>query len=114
MTYRDYDTEQVPSGNMFNYFVSKRISFKHEQEVRVVCTHEDWGRIEKRGLITSRNNGVNIPIDLSALVNKVVLAPTVPDWVETLIGSTLKQFDLKFPFEKSTILVKSLWSLIPD
>ena len=63
--YVDYNTEFIPERNLFSVCLHKRKSFEHEREVRALTSFRD----EELG------EEMYCDVDLSILIDKVVIAP---------------------------------------
>ena len=81
--YRDYRTDRIPFGNAIAPLFHKRMSFKHEQEVRAII----FGKSEGAGCYCN--------VDLAKLVQDVVVAPFAEDWFYDLVCSLAERYDLK-------------------
>ena len=91
--YLDYDNAEIPMNNAFYPFVSKRVSFAHEREVRAVI------------MMPAANEapGLNIHVDLATLVEEVVLAPFSPVWIRELAAAVLRRYSLEAPLRQSRL-----------
>ncbi len=94
--YIDYDTEWVPEGNAFYPFLHKRMSFEHEKEVRAVLMRWPPAQEGKAHFDTpSSELGVNVPVDLSQLIQRILVAPNVPSWFESLVAGVTQRYGLR-------------------
>lgn len=75
--YVDYNTTLIGEGNLLTALLHKRESFSHEREVRVVAPefHEEI------------QFGKYFEVDISTLIEEVVVAPYSPKWLVDLIKS---------------------------
>jgi len=94
--YIDYKKDLISEKNIVYPFVHKRISFQHENEIRVL----KWimpPKKEGRNDLSTPNPkfGLNIDIDLNVLINKVYVSPTAPPWFLDLTKSIMKKYDVK-------------------
>lgn len=89
--YVDYETFKIPEDSLSPYFY-KRISFKHENELRAVI------QIDREGQINADKipfiNGVYVPVDLEKLIERVYVSPTCPDWQKEATQSIIDQYEL--------------------
>ena len=67
MRYRDYDLEITGMYNLFLPVFSKRLSFRHEAELRCATPGPD----------THSQRGMTLVVDLEILVEKVVVSPPI-------------------------------------
>lgn len=92
--YEDYENYTIPINNMFFSFLTKSKSFEHEREIRAI-----------HNVIPTKENaidynaqpfkfGVDIPVDLETLIENVYLAPNSPEWINELVKSVLKTYNL--------------------
>jgi len=92
--YIDYEKDWLPEGNIFFPFMHKRKSFAHEREVRIV--RQDLPT-SQRGIDVGRSNdlkGISVNTDLNLLIEKVYVAPTVPNWYFNLVEEVLKKYEI--------------------
>ncbi|HEV2174457.1 MAG TPA: hypothetical protein VGR71_12865 [Nitrospira sp.] len=82
--YLNYQRDPVPFSHKLGVFFCKRKSFQHEQEVRVV--------VQRRPESSAASSGIALPVDLSALVKGVVVAPRAGDWYLSVVKTTLLRF----------------------
>ena len=101
ISYIDYENDLINhDGNTFPRFLHKRKSFEHEREVRVACLHysPDYDYV-----------GVYFPVDLSILIEGVVVAPFAPDWFVELVGHVSARYGIGAPVTKSQLTAEPLW-----
>jgi hypothetical protein len=87
MRYIDYATDRLPSMNMFEYIMHKRVHFQFEHEVRAVAFRFPPGAVGSdefhRDFFESESNSEFLvyapPLDIKQLIRGVVLSPTAPD-----------------------------------
>lgn len=90
--YVDYNTNWIPESDPLAPFFFKRLSFSHEQEVRLLVYDE---KIDKPG--------VTIPIDIQKTVERIFISPEAPKWFRDLTESILKLYKLKIDVIKSSL-----------
>ena len=87
--YIDYSTERLPTMNMFEYIMHKRVHFEFEQEVRVVASDllpEPLGGAHMREHLFDLNSSPDFwayapPIDVRRLIQSIVIHPkATPDF----------------------------------
>lgn len=79
--YIDHATETVKQNNAYLPFVYKRQAFEHEREIRLLLDPIGTETISS-GVrrITGFTHGENVVVDVSALIQKVVISPQYPMW----------------------------------
>nr|WP_321462827.1 hypothetical protein [uncultured Cohaesibacter sp.] len=110
--YIDYDREaRQDLTRPYGLFMSKRLSFAHEQEVRAMFYIDPNNA---PGVVFSeqaegKNRDFRTPlgypqeIDVDKLVDEIYIAPTAPDWFEDLVKSICKKYDFKKEVSRSDI-----------
>lgn len=101
INYIDYENDLINhDGNAFPKFLHKRKSFEHEREVRVACLHfsPDYDYV-----------GAYFPVDLSVLIEGIVVAPFAPDWFVELVGHVSTKYGLEASVSKSQLTAEPLW-----
>ena len=95
--YIDYEEEQISDRSWLNFLMHKRISFKHEQELRAVY----WG-LDLSGDLCSKD-GHNIKLNLNSLIDRVFVAPTAALWFKTLVENSIEKWGLHIEVEQSSL-----------
>lgn len=109
INYRDYRSDALTTGNLFEAFMSKRRSFEHEREVRALV----W-RVKVEGLppvntlpenthLTPDETGVIVPIDVDAVVEEIYVSPTSGSWFRDLVEDACAQYGLKTQVRQSDL-----------
>jgi len=93
--YVDYDNAVMPGRNTLWPLMHKRLSFKHEQEVRAVLLAMDED--------TSKENGRNVAVDLSGLIERVYVSPSSPEWYFQLVRKLTEKLGFAFPITRSRL-----------
>ena len=124
INYIDYETAD-PIGDhwCFHAFLCKRRSFKHESEVRAIVQklppgnqivppgHQAEG---KDGVVDLSQDifdvGNSYKVDLSFLIQEVIVSPYAPDWLVELVKSVAARYKLKAPVNKSRLADPPTWS----
>ncbi len=109
VNYVDYKNAIIPENNGFYPFLHKRKSFEHEHEVRAISwvRHKDdetFKKLRDEGL-----SGVCYEVDLSLLIQEVIVAPFAADWFMELVNSVAARYDLKSPIIKSALADSPTW-----
>jgi hypothetical protein len=107
--YLDYGATPVRDDNDFFRFMSKRKSFQHEQELRVLT--QDWPFADTfdedgvRALDPDKPHvaGISIPVDLDVLVAEVFLMPGTPSWIADLVQTQMTRAGLSAPVTTSEL-----------
>ncbi len=106
--YIDYDVEAFDPGNLFNPFMHKRMSFKHENEVRAVFSNHPKAPnlLFKDDLC---RGGARIKISVSELVEAVFVNPLSPAWFRDVIEGVVQKYGAKFPVRQSSLTAGPLY-----
>lgn len=102
--YIDYDTQEMPEGNLFWPYVHKRLSFEHERELRIVSA--DLPLTEKGEFDLDRINesaGKFIGVSLENLIENIYISPTAPLWFSDLVKSITSRYGYSFNVHQSDI-----------
>ena len=80
VNYVDYDTAFIPEGSLFFAYLHKRQSFEHEKEVRAITLNMPTrdGKIDLSQEVYAI--GAYYAVDLSLLVQEVIVALYADDW----------------------------------
>lgn len=89
--YVDYETFRTPV-NVFLWAALKRLSFKHEREFRLI-------------LLGEFGDGLPVPVDVGRLIESIVVSPTMPEWMLSLVKSVVVRYGLSCPLTRSTLLI---------
>ena len=118
--YLDYSKEAIDEGLGFAPFFSKRVSFAHEKELRAIVMRfedTDWAYFHLDGSPATAENhqqgriinkypdrhGLNIPVNVTGLINAVYLSPTSATWFEDLVQSMIEKFGYEIEIKKSNL-----------
>ena len=89
--YIDYDLARVDTNSLFTPYLHKRKSFEHERELRAII----WGMEHPElNMADPETHGIRIKIDLEELLEKVYLSPSSPAWINRLVKSTIKRYEI--------------------
>jgi hypothetical protein len=75
-------------------YLSKRKSFEHEREYRLVISVEEEEK---------ENVGIIIPVLLDKLIERVVVSPAALKWMAELVRRELKVYELDIPVTQSDL-----------
>lgn len=108
--YIDYSTEGFKTLDYVSLVAHKRMSFKHEEEVRLVWwgLHEQFpklgiGRVPKAQVEAIDWNNVECPagrpidVSLRELIEEILVAPSSPPWFHRLVAKVVKKYGLDCP-----------------
>ncbi|TPV39577.1 DUF2971 domain-containing protein [Bacillus dicomae] len=89
--YLDHTKQKNLNISYLEPFFTKRISFKHEQEVRLVYAltphHEEY-------VENSDVKGKSIQVDLTDLIERVYVSPDAASWFVDVVKVTLEKFNI--------------------
>jgi len=97
--YLDYGSEAFDPHYIANFLMHKRLQFSHEREVRIVRTVET-ASFQDQSVAEMRDRlpiGVDVPVDLSKVVQAVVVSPYAPEWHLELVRGLVKAHGFEFP-----------------
>jgi hypothetical protein len=86
--------------NQFNY---KRTSFEHEKELRLYYIDMPIPHAIKGGVPREPITHKNIKINVSELINEIVIAPFADEWFNSLVETFIKRLRFDFPICKSDL-----------
>ncbi|WP_274307082.1 DUF2971 domain-containing protein [Solibacillus daqui] len=85
--YIDYSTERNFHGNTLSPFFTKRISFSHENEVRLLYSNNiDFNE---------EIYGKNIKVDLTELIECIYVSPDAPLWFVDVVKVVVNKFNIQ-------------------
>ena len=109
VNYVDYERDFIPEFNILFPFLHKRKSFEHEREVRAIILTLP----SKDGAIDTSQEifdiGEYYDVDLSLLIQEVIVAPYAPEWFLGLIKSVATRYNLDAPVVKSALADAPTW-----
>lgn len=92
--YIDYETHDKPMIGGFHPYFHKRIPFDHESEIRALI----WNHH------STEEYGMNVPVDIGSLMEKIYVSPTAGEWFYKLIKDVLKRYGYEhIPVEYSKL-----------
>jgi hypothetical protein len=129
--YLDWDKE--PVDNSFVFPFSKRMSFRHENELRIVhwdlvvqepinalcqrlashmmdhlyrrfTTPINWDLIRSEVEAVPYKAGISIPVNLETLISDLYVSPTSPDWFLDLVATVSDRFSLRLLPKRSDLM----------
>jgi hypothetical protein len=99
--YVDYETGAIPQGNFFYPFVHKRLSFQHENEVRIIHLLPS----NFPGNVLDRETPIGIwkLLPLEKLISKIYVSPTGPHWFKELVEQTVQRYGFSTLVQQSDL-----------
>lgn len=110
VSYVDYQNHIIPQGNIFYPYLHKRKSFKHENEVRAIVLFSQPNKNRTDLSQDISDVGEYYKVNISSLVQEVVVAPYAPNWFLELVVSVSKRYGLSTPVNKSVLGDEPTWS----
>ena len=109
VNYVDYETTFIPEGNAFFPYLHKRQSFEHEREVRAITQNlpQRDGTIDLSQEVSAMET--YYAVDLSLLVQEVIVAPYANDWFERLVQAVASRYGLRAPVNRSKLAEQPTW-----
>ena len=109
VSYTDYDSYLMPEGNFVYPFLHKRHNFEHEREVRAIALVYP----SKDGYLDLSQEicdiGKFFEVDLSLLIQEVIVAPKADDRFFECIKSVTARYNLEAPVSKSKLADPPTW-----
>jgi hypothetical protein len=88
VTYINYDTDPIPLGNAFLSALHKNKRFQPEREVRALFL---WAGGDPTTFCPGPEQGVEVEVDTSSLIEEVQLAPLSDPWFHKLVAAVSKR-----------------------
>jgi hypothetical protein len=109
--YVDYQKQWIPESNPLAPFMFKRLSFEHEQELRILKPLGDLAALQSNPIVPDNAAGGElIPCDLSQLIEAVHVAPNAPAWFEQLVQKVVTRYwGSTIPVKRSRLADSPLW-----
>ena len=109
INYVDYEHHVIPTDNLFFSYLHKRQDFNHEQEVRAITTTYPKSVDDINQPPDIYDIDRYYEVDLSLLIQEVIVAPKAQDWLLELVQSVAALYDLKAPVVKSRLAAPPIW-----
>jgi hypothetical protein len=108
--YVDYETEWIPESNPLAPFLYKRKSFEYEREVRALLPLTDLKAALAEEPPLDARQGCWRKVDLLGLVERIHVAPDVPDWFADLVRDVANRYEHDaIPVVKSSLATSPLY-----
>jgi hypothetical protein len=95
VSYADYETLDLHSKdggfNLLNFVAPKRLSFRHENELRAVIWRSNEELADNEGYIPCPP-GLKVPANLHQLISAVYVSPTSQAWFRELVQAINKRY----------------------
>jgi hypothetical protein len=105
ITYIDYENDIMPDHNSMYPIIHKDIAYSYETEVRLIYEiipeigwDYDWSTEEVQ-------EGKYITVNISQLIDEIILAPSAPDWYFKLVQGLCLKYDLNKTVRKSRLSI---------
>jgi hypothetical protein len=98
--YINYNQEHINIGNLLNTILTKRKSYEHENELRIIICRDEGHSAEP---------GIVIPIQPHQLIEQIYVAPSSEDWILETIRNTLAGLGYTIPVSRSAQDEPSVW-----
>lgn len=97
ITYYDRQST-IPVSNVFFPVTYKRKAFEHEREFRLII----WDRVDRES--NAYPDHVFLKVDISQLIEKIIVSPRAEFWLVSLIETFLKNQNFEIPIIQSDLL----------
>jgi hypothetical protein len=98
--YIDYDQTPIPFGNILFPFVHKRLSFAHENELRLLLWRRDS---VNEGQVPPDATTLTVSAPPDRLLHGVYVAPTSPRWFGQLVEAVCRRYGLSVNVVRSSL-----------
>ncbi len=97
--YCDFDSTYTEMGNTLNAAFTKRDSYEHEHEVRLLLWDYD---------VKGESIGRTIACNPSTMIEEVVVSPYSEDWMVSTVSEVVRRIGFEFPVRKSRLMDTSI------
>lgn len=98
--YVDFDNTFLDTGNMLTAAFTKRDSYEHEHEVRLLHLDPDQSN--------SKLPGISIDCDPVEMIEEIVVSPYSDDWMVATVAEVVRRMGFPFRVRKSRLMDTSL------
>lgn len=110
VTYVDHVTQQLPTGNGFVPVMNKRPSFAHERECRALIWRPESDQFlfhpNPEILLSAYPVGIEVKLDLNAIVEEVVVSPLAPKWFVDSVADVTKKYEREWLVVQSSLAAR--------
>lgn len=103
VTYVDYQQATIPDRHLLAPFLHKRQSFEHEHEVRAIIQRMLDQTMPDRPSPFARLGGVHVKVALQALIERIYVSPTAPEWYTELVKGITQRYLLPVTVHQSSL-----------
>jgi hypothetical protein len=104
MDYISYENDWLPEGNLLYLFFHKRKSFEHEKELRaLILRFPVQGNTMDFSKKTFEEEGINVPVDLDLLIERIYVSPVAERWFRNLVNSVTSKYNLSKQIQQSSL-----------
>jgi len=110
--YIDYESDYVMEDYMTSPFRTKRNSFSHEKEIRVIYQDpplkkydEKFRKFDRSYVQEEFGKPIKLKNGVTGLINEVRLSPFAPEWFKSIIFDILEKYDINLKVRNSEILL---------
>jgi hypothetical protein len=96
-------------GNLFNFVMHKRLSFAHERELRAIFWALDGTPDAEPHKALIKPGGLEIEVDLPALIERVYVSPTAAPWFADLVRAMTARCGFAFKVSQSALAAAPLY-----
>ena len=108
--YIDYPSSPPISDlNAFVPFLHKRLSYKHENELRAMTLYWPSNPDPNNNRDIVPDKGEYVRVNLDRLIMRIYVSPDSQEWFKDLVGSTLKRYDLNKGVEQSDLTIDPVY-----
>ncbi|MGI2040171.1 hypothetical protein ACRN9Z_19160 [Shewanella frigidimarina] len=102
--YVNYENHEFQDSASLDPFVTKRVSFVHENEFRIFIVKDlsDMNlhiELHKSPI----EHGVNVKVDLNELIQEIYIFPTAPTWFKSLVVSICEKYSINCTINQSSL-----------
>jgi hypothetical protein len=100
ITYRDYNKEKIPAGNLNFPVIHKHKAYQYESEIRLIYFTKDF-LLEKDWKKEEIEEGLFLTTDLNELIDEIIIGPYSPKWFTKLVSDLTNKYGLDKCIKKS-------------
>lgn len=101
--YINYEKDSFNQTHLYNFYLHKRESFRHETELRIMIYYHEIDR----NIITKTDEDfpphIQMKVKLETLIENVFVHPTGKDWFLDAVASVMQKYDVHVDPQRSSI-----------
>jgi hypothetical protein len=101
--YINYDTDIFSEGQLFERVMHKRKPFEYERELRAIFWERDSTPAAQFYKPRITSSGLEIEVDLAALIEQVYVSPAAASWLPDLVKVMTAKCGYSFPVSPSAL-----------